>query len=149
MLPQMALFHSFLWPSDIPLYIIHNIFRIHLLDRGCFQVLAFVNSASVNFGVHVSFWNLALNPQFWSWITLTTQFSHSSGWLQLSHTFPLEVFIEWSIWKWGKAEYDTVMVFKVEDVVRRLIGILWQWNNLKKWIVAVTLLDPDYQFPFR
>ena len=50
------------------------------------------------------------------------------GWLQLSHTFPLEVFIEWSIWKWGKAEYDTVMVFKVEDVVS-LIGILWQWNN--------------------
>ena len=54
MLLQMAPFH-FLWLSRVPLYIIHSIFWIHLLDRGCFHVLAVVNSASVNFGVHVSF----------------------------------------------------------------------------------------------
>ena len=41
-----------------------------------------------------------------------------------------------------------MMVFKVEDVVS-LIGILWQWDNLKKCSVAVTLLDPEYRFPFR
>ena len=59
MLLQMTLFHSFLWPSNIPLYIfiycilfIHSSVSGHL---GCFQVLAVVNSAAVNIGVHVSF----------------------------------------------------------------------------------------------
>ena len=69
MLLQMALFYSFLWLSSIPLCVciyiyiyiytythhilfIHSSVNEHLV---CFHVLATVNSASVNIGVHVSF----------------------------------------------------------------------------------------------
>ena len=60
MLLQMAKFHSFLWLSNIVLYIyvykyIH-IFFIHLLmDTGGFYILAIVNNATMNIGVHISF----------------------------------------------------------------------------------------------
>ena len=67
----MAIFHSFLWLSNIPLcmyhcmhiyiYIYthtHHIFLSQLSvggHLGCFHVLAVVNTAAVNIEVHVSF----------------------------------------------------------------------------------------------
>ena len=50
----MALFHYFLWLSSIPLYTCNTSSLYGHL--GCFHVLAIVNSATVNIGVHVSFW---------------------------------------------------------------------------------------------
>ena len=57
MLLQMALFHSFLWLSNIPLYIYHILFIYSSVNGhlGCFDVLAIVNSAAVNTEVYVSF----------------------------------------------------------------------------------------------
>ena len=56
MLLQMASFHSFLWLSNIPLYIYtpSSLFTCWWL-LGCFDVSAIVNSAAVNFGMYVSF----------------------------------------------------------------------------------------------
>jgi len=56
---QMALFHSFLWLSNIPLYI--TVYHIFLMNSslnehlGCLHVLAILNSAAMNIGAHVSF----------------------------------------------------------------------------------------------
>ena len=57
MLLQMVMFHCFLRLSNIVLcacVCVHHIFFIHSLD-GHFHILAIVNSASMNIGMHVFF----------------------------------------------------------------------------------------------
>ena len=61
---QMALFHSFLWLSSIPLCVyMYHIFVHSSADGhlGCFRALAIVNSAAVNTEVRVSFWIIVLS----------------------------------------------------------------------------------------
>ena len=86
---------SFLWLSNIPLYMYHNFF-IHSSVNGhlgCFHVLATVNNAAMNNGIHASFSilvSLGYMPRsgiisffFQSWITL------QSVCVSVSHLYPL------------------------------------------------------------
>ena len=62
MLPEMASFHSFLWPSSIPSYV-PDPFHCSSVGGhlGCFHVLAVVNSAATDIKVHLSFWITVLS----------------------------------------------------------------------------------------
>ena len=86
---------SFLWLSNIPLYMYHN-FLIYSSVSGhlrCLHVLATVNNAAMNNGIHVSFSilvSLGYMPRsgiisffFQSWITL------QSVCVSVSHLYPL------------------------------------------------------------
>ena len=53
MVLQMTLFCSFLWLTNIPLYMYHFFSVVEHL--GCFRVLAIVNSAAENPGLYASF----------------------------------------------------------------------------------------------
>ena len=58
MLLQIAVFHSFLWLSNIPLYILTTYPLSVDGHLCCFYVLDVVNSAVMNNGVYVSFWSM-------------------------------------------------------------------------------------------
>ena len=58
MLQQMTLFYSFLWLSNILLYIFTTYFFISSSVNGhlsCFHIFAIVGSAVLKIGVHISF----------------------------------------------------------------------------------------------
>ena len=62
MLHQMALFHSFIWVSSIPLFICTTSFlSIYQWNLDCLHVLAIVSDAAMNIGVHVSFGIIVLS----------------------------------------------------------------------------------------
>ena len=68
MLLQMTLFHSFLWLNSFPLYMyyIYIYYIFYILSSvhgylGCSDVLAILNSAAINIGVHVSFQIIVLS----------------------------------------------------------------------------------------
>ena len=73
---QVTQIHSFLWLNNIPLY--HNFFIHSSFDRhlGCFYVLAIINSAAMNIGIHVSLNSLFFYKCFPSWTSHSLGFSH-------------------------------------------------------------------------
>ena len=63
MLPQMTRFYSFLWLSNILLYVCTTYFLSHISKdgcSGCFCILVIVNNAIINIGVNISSWNMLL-----------------------------------------------------------------------------------------
>ena len=58
MLSQMAVFRLFLWLSSIPLYVYHIFYTQSSIKGhlGCFHVLATINNAEMNTGIHISLW---------------------------------------------------------------------------------------------
>ena len=62
MLLQMALFHSFIWLSNIPLYMYTTpLYPFICWWTACLHALAILSSAAVNIGMHISFWILVFS----------------------------------------------------------------------------------------
>ena len=138
----MALFHSFLWLSNIPLYIYH-IFFDHSSVSGhgdCFHVLAIMNSAAMNIGVHVSFWTST--TLIFSWLNSLPQVSfHSVNLLCIFTATP-------------KA-YNTELSFQNKDLIislccfrKKIRGFLWITPTLNlEWYIILFAIWPQFIFP--
>ena len=91
MLLQMALFHSFLWLSNIPLYMhAHHIFFIHASvdgHLGCFHVLPTVNGAAMNIRGHISFQISVLSRMdSYSAVQRDGALTQAATWMNLENT---------------------------------------------------------------
>ena len=113
MLLQMALFHSFLWLSSIPLYTcLTSSLHSSVYGRlACFHVLAIVDSAAMNIGVHVSFLNYSFALRYMPGNGVTRSYDNSIfsflrkppfylPWWLCQFTFPPTVFCLHSLQCW-------------------------------------------------
>jgi len=75
----MALFHSLLWLSSIPLYTCLTSSLHSSVDGclACFHVLAIVDSAAMNIGVHVSFLNYSFGLRYMPGNGITRSYDNS------------------------------------------------------------------------
>ena len=118
MLLQMILFHSFVWLSSIPIYLYTyiSIYISHLYPficwwtyLGCFHVLAIMNSAAMNIGMHVSFWIIVLSKYMprsgIAGLGITLKFEHWVNYIGVTYLSKihisgptLEILIQYVCW---------------------------------------------------